>query len=72
MASAVGSERMASTLPKPYLQLGDEPMMRRTIKAFLGQPGIDGVRVVIRREHHIRCIKRRLRGYMLFPRVIGG
>ena len=65
------SERMKADLPKPYLHLGEESLMRRTVKAFLGQPGIDGVRVVIRREHHA-LYKKAVEGLTLLPCVVGG
>ncbi|MDE3016668.1 MAG: bifunctional 2-C-methyl-D-erythritol 4-phosphate cytidylyltransferase/2-C-methyl-D-erythritol 2,4-cyclodiphosphate synthase [Pseudomonadota bacterium] len=65
------SERMQSELPKPYLPLGGEPVLRRALRAFLGHDGIQGVRVVIRREHHA-LYKKAVEGLTLFPCVIGG
>lgn len=71
LVAAGKSERMGDGLPKPYLQLGEESLMRRTIKAFLSHPRIDGVRVVIRREHH-PLYRKAVEGLTLFPCVIGG
>ncbi len=58
-------------MPKPYLQLGDRPVLRRTLETFLSHPRIDGVRAVIARAHHplYRKLTDRL---TLFPCVIGG
>ena len=71
LVAAGKSERMQADVPKPYLQLGDENLMRRTVKAFLNHPEIDGVRVVIRREHHA-LYKQAIGNLTLFPCVIGG
>ncbi len=65
------SERMQADIPKPYLPLAGEPIMRRAAAAFLNHPGIDGVRVVIRREHH-GLYKKAMDGLTLFPCVVGG
>ena len=71
LVAAGKSERMRADLPKPYLQLGDESVLRQTVKNFLQHPDIDGVRVVIRREHHA-LYKQAVQGLTLFPCVIGG
>ncbi len=71
LVAAGKSERMQAELPKPYLQLGDASLLRHTVKAFLAHPEIDGVRVVIRREHHA-LYKKEVEGLTLFPCVIGG
>ena len=65
------SERMQADMPKPYLPLGEETLLKRTVSAFLSHPGIDGVRVVIRREHH-PLYRKAIEGLTLFPCVIGG
>lgn len=65
------SDRMGLSLPKPYLPLGEETVLRRTIKQFLSHPGVEGVRVVIRREHH-PLYRKSIEGLTLFPCVIGG
>lgn len=71
LVAAGTSERMQADLPKPYIQLGDESMLRHTARIFLDHPGISGVRVVIRREHHA-LYKKATEGLTLFPCVIGG
>jgi len=65
------SQRLGSTLPKPYLRFNGESVLRRCIKTFLSHPAIDGVRVVIRREHHA-LYKEAASGLILFPCVVGG
>lgn len=71
LVAAGSSTRMGNDMPKPYLQLEGEPMLRRTVKIFLEHPQVDGVRVVIRREHH-PYYKKAVDGLTLFPCVIGG
>jgi 2-C-methyl-D-erythritol 4-phosphate cytidylyltransferase/2-C-methyl-D-erythritol 2,4-cyclodiphosphate synthase len=71
LVAAGNSTRMAGDMPKPYMQLGGEPLLRRTVKIFLEHPAIDGVRVVIRREHHA-YYKKAVEGLTLFPCVVGG
>lgn len=71
IVAAGKSERMGSEIPKPYLQLGDAPLLRQTVKQFLSHPEIDGVRVVIKREHHPHY-RQTMKDLTLFPCVIGG
>lgn len=71
LVAAGKSERMHEALPKPYLPLGQDSLIRHTVKLFLSHPKIDGVRVVIRREHHA-LYKKAIDGLTLFPCVIGG
>lgn len=71
LVAAGKATRMQADLPKPYLQFEDESLLRHTVKAFLDHKGIDGVRVVIRREHHAHY-KKTIEGLTLFPCVIGG
>lgn len=72
LVAAGRSERMGeNTIPKPYMQLGEEIVLRHTIKTFLSHPDIDGVRVVIRREHH-PLYKKAIEDLTLIPCVIGG
>lgn len=71
LVAAGHSTRMGSEMPKPYISLGKESLLRYTVKAFLGHPKIDGIRVVIRREHHA-YYKKATEGLNLFPCVIGG
>ncbi|MBY0408428.1 MAG: 2-C-methyl-D-erythritol 4-phosphate cytidylyltransferase, partial [Rickettsiales bacterium] len=71
LVAAGKSERMQADLPKPYLSVGHESVLKHTIKVFLEHPLIDGVRVVIRREHHA-LYKQSIQGLTLFPCVMGG
>lgn len=71
IVAAGSSARMESEIPKPYMSLHGKPMLRRVIETFLSHPGIDGVRVVISREHHPRY-RKLSEGLSLFPCVIGG
>lgn len=71
LVAAGKGERMQADLPKPYLHLGDHTLLRHAVRTFLEHPGIDGVRVVIRREHHAHY-KKAIEGMTLFPCVIGG
>jgi 2-C-methyl-D-erythritol 4-phosphate cytidylyltransferase / 2-C-methyl-D-erythritol 2,4-cyclodiphosphate synthase len=71
LVAAGKSERMQSDLAKPYIQLERESILRRTVRSFLQHPQIDGVRVVIRREHHA-IYKQAVDGLTLFPCVMGG
>lgn len=71
LVAAGKSERMQSDRAKPYLSLGRESVLRTCVKTFLEHPMIDGVRVVIRREHHA-AYKQAVEGLTLFPCVIGG
>lgn len=71
LVAAGQSERMGGGLPKPYIQLGGESILQRTIKAFLEHPAIDGVRVVIRREHH-PYYRKAIGGLTVIPCVMGG
>lgn len=71
LVAAGKSERMQSDIAKPYLSLDGESVLRRCIKQFQSHPRIDGVRVVIRREHH-QIYRREINGLTIFPCVIGG
>jgi 2-C-methyl-D-erythritol 4-phosphate cytidylyltransferase/2-C-methyl-D-erythritol 2,4-cyclodiphosphate synthase len=71
LVAAGKSERMQSDLAKPYLSLDKESVLRRTVKCFMQHPAIDGVRVVIRREHHA-AYKQAIEGLTIFPCVMGG
>lgn len=71
LVAAGKSERMQSDMPKPYLTVGDYALLRRTAKIFLSHPQVDGVRVVIRREHH-PYYRKAVEGLTMFPCVIGG
>lgn len=71
LVAAGKSERMQSDMPKPYLTVGDYALLRRTAKIFLSHPQVEGVRVVIRREHH-PYYRKAVEGLTMFPCVIGG
>ena len=71
LVAAGKSERMEGGLPKPYLALGQDTILRHNIKNFLAHPAIDGVRVVIAREHH-PLYRKAIEGLTLFPCVMGG
>jgi 2-C-methyl-D-erythritol 4-phosphate cytidylyltransferase/2-C-methyl-D-erythritol 2,4-cyclodiphosphate synthase len=71
LVAAGKSERMPSDIPKPYLSIGQNTILRQSVKTFMTHPGIDGVRVVIRRDHH-PMYKQAIAGLSLFPCVIGG
>lgn len=46
LAGGVGA-RIGGDLPKQYLTLAGKPVLRHTVEAFLGHPGIDSIHVVI-------------------------
>jgi len=71
LVAAGRSERMGGGMPKPYIQFGEESILRRTIKIFLEHPDIDGVRVVIRREHH-PYYRKATEALTIIPCVVGG
>lgn len=71
LVAAGKSERMQADMPKPYLPVGHEALIKRTAMQFLTHPDIDGVRIVIRREHH-PYYRKAIEGLTLFPPVIGG
>jgi 2-C-methyl-D-erythritol 4-phosphate cytidylyltransferase/2-C-methyl-D-erythritol 2,4-cyclodiphosphate synthase len=51
IVAAGRGERFGSELPKQYLTLAGEPVLRRTVQAFLGHPDVEAVRVVIHPDH---------------------
>ncbi len=65
------SSRMGAGVPKPYLSLASVSILRRVVKIFMAHPAIDGVRVVIRREHHPHY-KKAIDGLTIIPCVVGG
>lgn len=63
--------RIGAPLPKQYLPLGGEPLLRHTLRALAAHPRITGVRAVIHpedREHYERAA----RGLDLLAPVPGG
>ncbi|MFO7481650.1 bifunctional 2-C-methyl-D-erythritol 4-phosphate cytidylyltransferase/2-C-methyl-D-erythritol 2,4-cyclodiphosphate synthase [Oceanibaculum nanhaiense] len=47
IVAAGRGHRLGSSLPKQYLSLAGQPVLRHTVRRFLAHPGIDAVRVVI-------------------------
>lgn len=71
LVAAGTSQRLGTSLPKPYLSIGGQTLLTRTVRIFLDHPAIDAVRVVIRREHHA-MYKKAVDGLSLFSCVVGG
>lgn len=71
IVAAGASSRFGGEVPKPYIELNGKAVLRRTVEAFLTHPGIDGVRVVISRQHH-PLYRKLINGLTLFPPVMGG
>lgn len=71
IVAAGDSTRLKGATPKPYMEYGGKTILIRTIEQFLSHPRIDGVRVVIKREHH-PVYKKVTLGMNIFPPVIGG
>lgn len=51
IVAAGSGQRFKSPIPKQYQDVGDMPILRRTILAFLNHPHIDGVQVVTSPQH---------------------
>ncbi|CCQ73807.1 bifunctional 2-C-methyl-D-erythritol 4-phosphate cytidylyltransferase/2-C-methyl-D-erythritol 2,4-cyclodiphosphate synthase [Magnetospira sp. QH-2] len=47
IVSAGRGRRFGGDLPKQYQALGGKPLLRRTLRAFLGHPRVDGLKVII-------------------------
>lgn len=47
IVAAGRGHRLGGSLPKQYLPLAGQPVLRHTVRRFLAHPGIDAVRVVI-------------------------
>jgi 2-C-methyl-D-erythritol 4-phosphate cytidylyltransferase/2-C-methyl-D-erythritol 2,4-cyclodiphosphate synthase len=47
IVAAGRGHRLGGAVPKQFLPLAGEPMLRRTTKVFVSHPGIDGVAVII-------------------------
>ena len=71
LVAAGKSERMQSDIPKPYINVGREPLLRWTMKQFLSHPGIYAVRVIIRREHHPVYMQKRGKDVLVLPNLYG-
>lgn len=71
IVAAGAGERFGGSIPKQYQDLGGEPILRRSVLAFLNHPHIDHVRVVINPKH--RDLYDRAVGDLGLPEpVIGG
>ena len=51
IVAAGSGERFGSELPKQYLTLAGQPLLRRAIEAFSGHPAVSGVQVVYQPAH---------------------
>ncbi len=63
--------RFGSEVPKQYLPLAGESVMRRSLAAFLGHPGVTTVQAVIHQNHQ-DLYERAAQGLDLPAPVIGG
>ena len=66
--------RASSTLPKQYARIGGASVLARTLRVFLGHPGVDLVQVVIGggdAEHYVLAVQTVGEGKLLSP-VHGG
>ncbi len=70
VAAGRGSRAGPGT-PKQYRLIGGEPVLRRTVRAFLGHPAIDAVRVVIHRDD-MEAYREAVDGLALMAPVVGG
>lgn len=71
IVAAGESTRMNGGLPKPYQDLYGQSVLRRVVELFREHPLIDGIKVVIRREHH-PYYRKAIEGLTIMPCVIGG
>lgn len=64
-------QRLQSNIPKQYMKIGDNTILKLAINQFLTHPLIDGVKVVISESdiHYYKLCTKELR---LLPYVIGG
>ncbi len=70
VAAGVG-ERFGASMPKQYLDLEGQPVLRRSVLAFLNHPEIHDVRVVINPSHR-DLYDRAVEGLDLSPPIAGG
>ena len=71
IVAAGTSERMGGALPKPYMVLEGQTLLKRAVECFRTHPLVSGVRVVIRREHHPLYMQR-VDGLSIHCSVVGG
>lgn len=70
--AAGSSTRFGGDVPKIYTDLAGKTPLARSIEAFLTHPRIDGVRVMINREHHPLYRKHIMKNLTIYPCAIGG
>ena len=63
--------RFGGQVPKQYLDLGGQPVLRRSLSAFASHPGVDAVRAVIHADDG-DLYARAAQGLELLPPVPGG
>lgn len=63
--------RAGGALPKQYLRLGRETLLRRTVGAFLAHPGVSAIRVVIHPDDQA-LYAASVEGLGLLPPAFGG
>ncbi len=63
--------RLGATLPKQYLPLGADAVLRHAVSGFVDHPAVDGVRVVVGAADREHC-DRALDGLDLMEPVTGG
>lgn len=71
IVAAGGGTRAGGAIPKQYQKLGGVPVLRRSIEAFAGIPGIDFVQIVVGPEHE-ELFRESVRGLNLLTPVAGG
>lgn len=70
IVAAGKGERAGGGIPKQYRPIGGAPVLRRTVKAFLDHPGIDGVQVVYNPEH--KALYGKAAGDLAMPAPVRG
>ncbi|MCI5048980.1 MAG: bifunctional 2-C-methyl-D-erythritol 4-phosphate cytidylyltransferase/2-C-methyl-D-erythritol 2,4-cyclodiphosphate synthase [Rickettsiales bacterium] len=71
VVAAGHSRRMGGEVPKPYMMLDGQPVLRHSVKALLAHPAIDSVRVV-RHADHTEWYVKAIDGLDVKESVIGG
>jgi 2-C-methyl-D-erythritol 4-phosphate cytidylyltransferase len=64
-------ERMGASLPKQYMKINGEPIIRKTISVFLAHPNIDAVQVVIHPDN-LELYNASIGNLKLLPPIYGG
>jgi 2-C-methyl-D-erythritol 4-phosphate cytidylyltransferase/2-C-methyl-D-erythritol 2,4-cyclodiphosphate synthase len=71
IVAAGSGSRAGGNMPKQYQKLGGVPMLRRSIQAFAGIPGIDFTQIVVGPEHEPQ-FRAATEGLKLLTPVAGG